>query len=119
MPFGGNFKTCSALVCLLLNAFPEIHAQREQEVQVYNICSLARKGEWSQIKPLAEMWSLIRNIHVVQVEDRMGANKGIIIVKEIRDTEDKVQAEPWDVREGAPPAEGWPVKVQILLRGAD
>lgn len=117
MPFGGNFKTCSALVCLLLNAFPEIHAKREQEVEARNICSLARKGEWSQTKPLTEMWSLIRDVHAVQVEDRVSANKGVIIVK-IRDTEDKAQAEPWDVREGAPSAEDWPVKVQIHLRGA-
>lgn len=117
MPFGGNFKTCSALVCLLLNAFPEIHAKREQEVEAYNICSLARKGAWSQMKPLTEMWSLMRNVQAVQVEDRVGANKGVIIVK-IRDTEDKAQAEPWDFRESAPSAEDWPVKGQIHLREA-
>lgn len=87
----------------MLNAFPEIHTKGEQEVEAYNICSLSRKGEWSQMKPLTEMWNLIRNVCAVQVEDRVGANKGVIIVKEIRDIEDKVQAEPWDIREGAPP----------------
>lgn len=78
----------------MLNAFPEIQAKREQEVEAYNICSLAGKGEWSQMKPLTEMWNLIRSVHAVHVEDRVGANKGVITDKEIRDTEDKAQVSP-------------------------
>lgn len=41
--------------------------------------------------------------NAVQVEDRVGTNKVIIIVKEISDVGDRPPAEHWDLKKGASP----------------